>query len=85
MIGKAMGPLLLVAGSVGLPPIVSAYLQANASSITTVQRVRRAGSGLGLDRQRALRCDPLIGRGRQPMTTTTSPAPTVSPAATFTS
>ncbi len=36
MMGKVKGPLLLVAGSVGLPPIVLTYLQANATSITTV-------------------------------------------------
>jgi hypothetical protein len=37
MIGKAGGPLLLVTGSVGIPPIVEAYLQAHASTINTVQ------------------------------------------------
>ncbi len=36
MMGKVGGPLLLVAGSVGLTPIVAAYLQANAPSVTTV-------------------------------------------------
>ena len=37
MIGKAGGPLLLVTGSVGIPPIVKAYLQAHASTVNTVQ------------------------------------------------
>jgi len=37
MIGKTGGPLLLVTGSVGIPPIVQAYLQAHASTIGTVQ------------------------------------------------
>ena len=37
MIGKAGGPLLLVTGSVGIPPIVEAYLQAHASTVNTVQ------------------------------------------------
>ena len=36
MMGKVGGPMLLVAGSVGLPPIIHSYLQANAASISTV-------------------------------------------------
>ncbi len=36
MIGKAGSPLLLVAGSVGLTPVVKSYLQANAATIATV-------------------------------------------------
>lgn len=36
MIGKLGGPLLLVTGSVGIPPVVQAYLQAHASTIDTV-------------------------------------------------
>ena len=36
LMGKVGGPLLLVAGSVGLTPIVRTYFQANAVSITTI-------------------------------------------------
>jgi putative cell wall-binding protein len=36
MIGKAGSPLLLVSGSVGLTPVVKSYLEANASTIATV-------------------------------------------------